>query len=188
MRTKHHAASTESVTLVLGPGFTHVLPLSVEREIAGSVPPPFLFVPTRAPTGWRYDSWDRGRETPGLFPHGHGLNIWLSTPPYPYQFCSRCVPRQPKGAGFHVYANLHCSLRGALKRFHVNKVTVAWSATFEDGLAWRCVRARHLLVMLSVSFAGIGLSQHPARDERLAVQHAADVARMIASARLLLAG
>jgi hypothetical protein len=69
--------------------------------------------------------------------------------------------------------------------FHLGKSTVAWSATTEDGLAWQCVRARGLLVRISVSFAGIGLSTPAARALRVARRHAAAVATMVAGARLL---
>ena len=165
-----------------------LVPRGAERAIARSVPRPFAFVPARAPVGWRYQAWDAGRETPGLFPRGRGLNIWFSTPPYPKQFCSHCLPRQSKGAGFHAYADGRCSASGAMATFHIGRNTVAWSATAEDALAWECVRVRHLLVRVSVSFAGIGLSPHAARAEQIAKRHGAAVARMVASARLLHTG
>ena len=164
---------------------TSLVPRPAERTIARSVPRAFAFAPALAPVGWRYDAWDAGRETPRLFPRGRGLNIWFSTPPYAAQFCPSCLPRQPKGAGFHAYADRRCSTRGAMKIFHLGKSTVAWSATTEDGLAWQCVRARGLLVRISVSFAGIGLSTPAGGALRVARRHAAGVATMIASARLL---
>lgn len=164
---------------------TSLVPRAAERAIMRSVPRAFAFAPAQAPVGWRYDAWDAGRETPGLFPRGRGLNIWFSTPPYAAQFCPPCLPREPKGAGFHVYADRRCSTHGAMAIFHLDKRTVAWSATTEDGLVWQCVHARGLLVRISVSFAGIGLSTPAERALRVARRHAAAVATMVASARLL---
>jgi hypothetical protein len=163
---------------------TSLVPRPAERAIVRSVRRAFAFAPAQAPVGWRYDAWDAGRETPGLFPRGRGLNIWFSTPPSPWQFCPHCTPREPKGAGFHVYADRRCSTRGAMAIFYLGKNTVAWSATTEDGLAWQCVHTRGLLVRISVSFAGIGLSAPAARALRVARHHAAAVATMVASARL----
>lgn len=161
-----------------------VLPRSADQGIARSLPRWLAYAPTRVPVGWRYHAWDAGKETPTLFPRGHGLNIWFSTPPNPHQFCARCAPRQPEGAGFHVYADSRCSTHGAFKTFRIGKIVVAWSSTSEDALAWRCVRG-HVLVSMSVSYAGIGVGPHSAEALRIAVRHAAVVAKMLAGARPL---
>jgi hypothetical protein len=72
----------------------------------------FAYVPTRLPSGWRYRAWDAGRETPGLFPGGHGLNIWF-------------VTSHPSGAGFHLYADARCREEVPMKRFRFGRITVS---------------------------------------------------------------
>ena len=153
-----------------------LVPRAAEREISETVPRQFAYVPARAPHGWHYHSWDAGRETPGLFPRGRGLNVWFSTP-YPNQFCPSCTNRNAYGAGFHVYADSRCSIRDGTETFDVGKSRVAWSATYEDALAWRCVRVRNVLVRISVSFSGTAST-----GQRFAARRAAAVARMVASA------
>src|SRR5438105_163745 len=81
---RRNGVLTPHTILVAGPALvgvsraagTSLLPHSVEQGIARNVPRPFAYVPGRAPVGWQYHAWDMGRETPGLFPRGRGLNIW----------------------------------------------------------------------------------------------------------------
>src|SRR5206468_11042291 len=68
-----------------------------------------------------------GRETPGLFPRGQGVNIWFRT-------------TYPSGAGLHVYADPRCALQHPMRTFRVGQVNVSWSSNFGDDRASRCLR------------------------------------------------
>jgi hypothetical protein len=117
------------------------IPPAVEEAIARGVPAEYAYVPTRIPSGWRYRAWDAGRETPGLFPRGRGLNIWFTTP-------------HPSGAGFHVYADRRCRRETAMRRFRFGRIVVAWRTNFGDDRAWRCVPTRRGMLQVSLSFVG----------------------------------
>jgi hypothetical protein len=149
-----------------GASGAQVVPASVKRAITRAVPRAFAFVPTSAPSGWRYFSWDAGTETPALFKRGRGLNIWFST-----------AGSGAAGPGFHVFRDPLCSMRGAMRTFRINGIVVAWSTTFEDSQAWRCVGARHQTRML-VSADGTGYD-----STAVAAHRASAMARMVASVR-----
>jgi hypothetical protein len=144
------------------------VPDAAQRAIKQRVPSRVAYVPARLPAGWRYVSWDAGSQTPGLFPIGQGLNVWFSDTP---------SSRAPAN-GFHVSSNQPCSMKGAMKTFRFGGIRVAWSTTYEDAQAWRCVTsARAAPVTILVSSAGSGND-----PERVVNQRAAAIARMVASA------
>ena len=141
-----------------------VIPVSVQHAIVQRVPRPFALMPTQLPRYWRYRAWDAGRETPGLFPRGRGLNIWFTTP-------------HPSGAGFHVYADRSCRLEHPMRRFHIGHVTVSWSSNFGDDRVWRCVRTVDRTIEMSVSYIG------SATSIAAGVRRALPVARMLTTVR-----
>jgi WD40-like Beta Propeller Repeat len=144
------------------------VPAAAARAIKTHVPARYAYIPHRIPAGWRYVSWDAGRATPALFPRGKGLNIWFAAG-------QSSLP----GPGLHVFTVRTCSLRGAMKTFRVNGTRVAWSATYADGQAWRCVAgpARSMIEIIA-SGDGIGTSSAAA-----ARAYATELARLVASAR-----
>ena len=121
-------------------------------------------MPTQLPRYWRYRAWDAGRETPGLFPRGRGLNIWFTTP-------------HPSGAGFHVFADRSCRFEHGMRRFHIGHVAVSWNSDFGDDRVWRCVRTANRTIQMSVSYIGSPTSI------AVGVRLALPVARMLASVR-----
>lgn len=125
---------------------TPVVPVRVQHAIVRRVLPGYRYVPTRLPSGWRYFSWNTRRG-------GRDLTIWFTTPDS-YVPCGSlgCTPKHTAGPGFGVVGDASCSLTGAMKIFHVDRASIAWSATFEDAQAWRCVGD----VRLSVSSVGMG--------------------------------
>ena len=142
------------------------MPLSAQHAILRRVPREVAYAPTLLPRGWRYRAWDAGQETPGLFPRGHGLNIWFTT-------------HHPSGAGLHVFADSRCRRQGSMKRFRVAGVTVSWVSNFGDDRVWRCIRAPSATIEASVSY--IGSPASIARGAALALP----VARMLATIRRL---
>ena len=149
------------------------------KAIKEHVAQAYRYVPTWVPMDWRYFSWDTGRETPG---RGRGLNVWFTTPDS-YQPCGSlgCTPRPAAGPGFHVFDNSTCSLRGAMETFSMDGVKVAWSATFEDAHAWRCIALpSHIAVMVSAS--SVGIANDP---KRLWQKRAHALAETVASARFI---
>jgi hypothetical protein len=141
------------------------VPSVVRAAIKRHLPSNVAYAPTRIPAGWRYVAWDSGRETPGLFPTGKGLNIWFSDTP---------SSRTPVN-GFHVYANQPCSMKGAMKTFRFGRIKVAWSTTYEDSQAWRCASPA---VTILVSSGGSGNDPQAIVNRR-----ARAIAEMAASAQ-----
>jgi hypothetical protein len=158
---------------------TRVVPLKAERAIKEHVPLANRYVPTWVPAEWRYFSWDSGNGTPG---RGSGLNIWFTTP-NSYQPCGSlgCTPHSAAGPGFHVFADSHCSLKGAMQTFRIAGVRVAWSATFEDAQAWRCI-AQPGRAAVNVSVSSVGMGNDP---RQIVEARAHALAETVASARLI---
>lgn len=166
-----------AVALVLGCGTAsastkpRAVPLRVERAIA-HVLPKLAYVPTHLPSGWRYHSWDTGRETPGLFPQGTGVNIWFSI-----------LKQRSAGPGFHVFASPTCSVSGGegRKTFRFGRIVVAWFATNVDGMTWRCVidsSGERLMLMVNSNGTDVG-------SARVIQRYARGIAAMVASAHLV---
>jgi hypothetical protein len=140
------------------------VPVSVQHAIVQRVPHAFTYMPTRLPRGWRYRDWDAGRETPQLFRRGHGLNIWFTT-------------SQPSGGGFHVFVDRGCRLDRPLRTFRFGRTRVAWSTTFGDERAWRCIRTPGgTTLRILLSFIG-----SPIPDLSVAARTAAPIARTLAT-------
>ena len=145
------------------------VPAAVQQTIKHRVPSKVAYVPTRRPADWRYVSWDAGSQTPGLFPAGRGLNVWFSDTP---------SSRTPVN-GFHVFSNQPCSMKDAMKTFRFGRIKVAWSTTYEDSQAWRCVTpAQSAPITILVSSTGSGNDPVRVVNERAAAS-----AEMVASAK-----
>lgn len=119
----------------LGSGRPPAMPLSLERSIAKSLPV-LAYFPTRIPAPWHYSdhAFNRfGRP---------GFDLWFSK------------PGEPDLLGYHVVEGLCPGY--AMHTFRMNKVTVRWSATYEDQKAWRCFSKGHIAfsVLASASVPG----------------------------------
>ena len=146
------------------------VPTAAARAIKTHVPARYAYIPHRIPAGWRYVSWDAGKATPALFPRGKGLNIWFAA-----------GQSSSAGPGLHVFTVKRCSLRGAMQTYRLNGTKVAWSATYADGEAWRCVAGPgRSTIEIVASGDGIGTSSAAA-----ARAYATELARLVASARRL---
>jgi hypothetical protein len=145
-----------------------VVPASTQDAIRHHVPSNVAYVPIQAPAGWRYVSWDSGRETPGLFPQGKGLNIWFSE-----------TPSRTPVDGFHVYPEDRCSMKGAMKKYNLDGVSVGWSATYEDSQAWRCVTSAHS-ALVTILVSGNGTNNDP---PQVVNRRAKAMAEMVGTAR-----
>jgi hypothetical protein len=134
------------------------VPAGVRHAIPKKVPPQFRYVPTRAPAGYLYSSWQGSR---------FGLDIY---------FAQRgTLPT----LGFHVlahppYSGGKCSARGSRNTYHFGAIRVYGAATRNDQDYWRCVRGGRVTISASASpFEG----PTPARRRAIAA--------MVASAKPL---
>jgi hypothetical protein len=138
-----------------------VVPISAQQAISRKVDIDYRYVPTVKPSSWRYDSWEGGRGGLGIL-----FRVGAQRLPFPV---------------FGAVFDRSCTLRPRMKLFRIHGVAVAWSTTFADSEAWRCLRvAGQVPRRISVSDRGTGFDKPNTIDRRARLS-----ATMVATARHL---
>jgi hypothetical protein len=133
------------------------VPAKVQAAIARAHPR-LAYAPTRLPANYHYISWRRGRR---------GFDIYFGR-------------RRSAEIGFHVNTFLCAAYGHPMRTFHENGQAVAWSATYENQQAWRCITrgTTHIGIIATATIPG-----DDALTSRTRRKHARTLVRLVAYAR-----